>query len=231
MEERSEALERALAYPYAAPPHSFLQRGPDTLALGEGEVDLSARTPMVAYGANASPRVLAHKLGATGEEIPALRARLEDFDVVYSAHISPYGSIPATLRPSCGARARAFVLYLTAEQVRLMSETELNYTLAPLPGTACRLEDGPAPAQPLAYLTRHGNLLLDGSEVALAEVEAPGRVLPAMSQRQVLERVSRALCPERTLERFVLETAADPHLAAEWAERLERTPPPRLRWP
>ena len=102
----------------------------------------------------------------------ARRATLPGFDVVYSAHVSPYGAVPATLFPSPGTAVGAFVLYLTVEQRRAIATTEPNYELARAPDLDCRFDDGGALRDPPLYLSRHGCLQLDGSAVALAAVPA-----------------------------------------------------------
>jgi hypothetical protein len=64
----------------------------------------------------------------------------------------------------------------------------------------------------LAYLSRHGCLALDDSEIALAAVEAAERRFPSLGEIEVLERVRHVLAPELSLERFV-ESSLDPGLA------------------
>jgi hypothetical protein len=220
MDEQSEVVERALGYPYAIPSRSFMQVGDRTLDLEAVDVDLSARVPLLAYGSNAAPEVLARKLGANAEPVPVIRAALAGFDVVYSAHVSAYGSVPATIQPSSGTEPTVSVAYLTAEQLRLISGTEPNYELKPLRGVSCRLEDGNLSGDIFAYLSRHGCLLVGGSEVALVEIAARDRRFPAMSQMQVLERVRKALCPERSLAEFIVATAGEEKLARGWTEAL-----------
>lgn len=169
-----EILARAVAYPYSAPLHSFLQTGRHTAELSRlAEADLDGRTAVLAYGANASPQVLARKLAALPRvPLPLIYAELAGFDVVYSAHISPYGAVPSTLQRSPGTTVPVHVAYPTAEQLELLSRTEPNYELAPLRGIELRSEVGPDPEHPSAYLSRHGCLALDDAEIALAAVQA-----------------------------------------------------------
>ncbi|HEX6667463.1 MAG TPA: hypothetical protein VF081_12800 [Solirubrobacterales bacterium] len=191
-ERAGEIVERALAYPFAAPADSFIQLGSETLELPAEGPDLSGRTALLAYGANASPAALARKLAPLPEvPLPVLRAELADFDVVYSAHVSFHGAIPATLAPSPGTTAPVFLAHPTAEQLALLNATEPNYELAEVDGTP-------------AYLSRHGPLLLDGEPVALAAVAATGRTLQEMSEPRVLDLARHHLAPEQTLEQFVL---------------------------
>ncbi len=184
-------MKRPLPYPYANPGRSFVQLGERTLELPTAGHDLSGRTPLLAYGANASPEVLARKLAPLPESpLPLVLAELEDFDVVYSAHISPYGAVPATLQRSAGTVATVFVSYPTPEQLRLLSATEPNYELRRLERIACRLDTGESLAEVEAYVSRHGCLVDGGSEIAVTPVKARGRVFPQMGQAQVRELVA-----------------------------------------
>jgi hypothetical protein len=208
-----EILARAAAYPYAAPLRSFVQRDGQAHGLPLGGADLDGRRPLLAYGANASPTILARKLAAhPHQELPMLRAELGGFDVVYSAHISPYGAVPSTLQHSPGTTVPVFVAYPTTEQEELLTATEPNYELHRLHDLDLRTELGPL-ASLDAYISRHGCLTLDGSEVALAAIEAAGRQFPSLGEVEVLERVRRVLAPELDLERFVA-SSLDPGLAA-----------------
>jgi hypothetical protein len=195
-DETAAILERALAYPYATPERSYLYLDGQTRELPSAGPDLSGRTPLLAYGANASPDALARKLASLpGVELPVLQAELEDFDVVYSAHVSPYGAVPATLLKSPGTTAPVFVLHPTPEQRALLTATEPNYDLAEVSGIA-------------VYLSKHGPLSIDGSPVALAAVRSVGRTLPELDEPAILERVRAHLEPQMSLEQFVRDCVA-----------------------
>jgi hypothetical protein len=186
-------LERALAYPYAAPQRSYLYRDGDAHEPPPGGFDLSGRTPLLSYGANSAPAALARKLASLPDlEMPVERAELEGFDVVYSAHVSPYGAVPATLHESPGTTAPVFVVHPTPEQLALLTAGEPNYDLVEVEGVA-------------AYRSKHGCLELDGSAVALAAVRSRGRTLPELDEPAVLERVRVALAPDRDLAAFVAD--------------------------
>jgi hypothetical protein len=188
--EREAILKRALTYPYATPERSYLYREGRAEELQEA-FDLGGRTPLLSYGANAAPEALALKLAALpGEPLPVVRSRLHDFDVVYSAHVSPYGAVPATIMESPGTVAPVFVLHPTAEQHALLNATELNYDLVRI-------------GEADAYRSKHGCLEFDGSPVALAAVRSRGRTLPELDQPAVLERVRAQVEPELTLEEFI----------------------------
>jgi hypothetical protein len=188
--QREAILARALTYPYATPECSYLYRDGTAAELPE-DFDLSGRTPLLSYGANAAPEALALKLASLpGVPLPVVRSELQDFDVVYSAHVSPYGAVPATLLESSGTVAPAFVIYPSEEQQALLAATELNYDLVQIGGMP-------------AFRSKHGPLSLDGSPAALAAVRSRNRTLPELDEPAVLERVRSHVAPELALEEFV----------------------------
>lgn len=190
-EATAAILERALAYPYAAPDRSYLYLDGEARELPGAGSDRPPRTPLLSYGANAAPDALARKLAALpGVEMPVIRSELEGFDVVYSAHVSPYGAVPATLLESPGTTAPVFVIHPTAEQRALLTASEPNYDLVEVAGIA-------------AYRSRHGCLAIDGSPVALAAVRSAGRALPELDERAVLEHVRSQIAPDLGLGEFV----------------------------
>lgn len=196
LEETAAILGRALAYPYATPDRSYLYLDGEARELPGAGADLSARTPVLSYGANAAPDALARKLAALpGVEMPVMRSQLEGFDVVYSAHVSPYGAVPATLLESPGTTAPVFVIHPTDEQRALLAASEPNYDLVEVEGVA-------------AYRSKHGCLQIDGSPVALAAVRSLGRALPELDERAVLEHARAHLAPELELGEFVSRCAA-----------------------
>src|SRR5262245_30364062 len=205
-------VERAMRYPYAVPARAFAQLGHETLSPEDVEIDLGERTTLLAYGSNGSPEVLARKLALSADPVLVEPAWLHDFDVVYSAHISPYGAIPATLQRSPGTTARLAVVHLTADQLRLVSATAPNYDLVSVGPVACELPDGQTTSQVSVYLSRHGCLLVDGDEAALVAVPARDRRFAELSEPQILERLRAELCPEESIDAFILGNVTDPGL-------------------
>jgi hypothetical protein len=226
-EQLGDPVARALAYPYEIPSRSFLVAADSWRALEESDpaaVPSADRTPLLAYGSNAAPEVLSRKLGASTVESPvvALRTTLSDFDVVYSAHVSRYGSIPATLERSPGTKVSAFLVYVTEAQIALISPTEPNYELVGLRNASCSLERGRSAGGVVAYVSRHGNLLVEGSEVALAAIDAEGRRLPEMTQPETLEHARAIVAAELTLAEFITAAAASPQQAAQYTAALQQ---------
>jgi hypothetical protein len=222
--ERNDVVERALGYPYAAPSGPFVQLGHQTLSPAEIEIDREERTPVLAYGSNAAPKVLSRKLALSDQPVLVIPARLREFDVVYSAHISPYGAIPATLQRSPGTEVRVHVIYMTSAQIGVISATEPNYEPELLESIGCQLEDGEELSEVSAYVSRHGCLLADGSELALAAIAASGRTLPAVAEPEAMEHVRSSLCPDIDLETFVLANVTDPTLSQARTAQLPRRP-------
>ena len=190
-EATAAILKRALGYPYAVPDRSYLYRDGQAHEPPAAGFDLDGRAPLLSYGANSAPAALGRKLASLpGVEMPVERAELKDFDVVYSAHVSPYGAVPATLHESPGTTAPIFVIHPTPEQRQLLTASEPNYDLVEVDGIA-------------AYRSKHGCLQLDGSPVALAAVRSQGRSLPELDEPAVLERVRAAVAPDLDLAAFV----------------------------
>lgn len=189
--ERCRTLARVLAYPYLAPD------GPFSLAGGCADEG----PELVAFGANADPEVLAGKLGAD-TPVSARPASLADHDIAFSAHVSPYGAVPAALVSSPGTSVPVHLLRLTAQDRARLDATEPNY-----------IREALAPGLE-AYRSRHGVLTLDGGPVALAAVPARGRILPALTQEALLERLRALLAPRATLEEFVLAQVHDARVRA-----------------
>jgi hypothetical protein len=208
-EETAAILRRALEYPYATPERSYLYRDGTAAELPAEGPELAGREPLLAYGANAAPEALAYKLASLpSEELPVIRAELEGFDVVYSAHVSPYGAVPATLKESAGTTAPVFVVFPNRGQLELLTAYEANYELVAMRGVCCRLVDGTTVEELAAYRSVHGCLHLDGGEVALAAVRSRGRKLPELDEPAMLERVRAQLAPGSSLEDFVVACVA-----------------------
>jgi hypothetical protein len=130
---------------------------------GEALLDGPAARPLLAYGANRSPARLADKL--PGTRVAALAGRLTGWAVVHSAHVSPYGAVPATLVPAADAVADVHVLLL--DDRAPLDATEPNYRLERLSGLALEVERLGALDAVDAYVSRWGPLLVDGRPVAL----------------------------------------------------------------
>ena len=221
-----EILALAKEYPYAIPADSFVVADGVVRSLDHAPSpgELASRHSVLAYGSNAAPDALARKAAAPdfprGEPLVLLAAVLHDHDVVFSAHLSPYGAVPATLQVSPGARASVFVMLATAAQLAAIERTEPNYELVRMEDPRIEIESQAINPGPFAFLSRHGCLDVEGAEVALEAVPVAGRSLRAMGEPQALRQVASRFGEERDVDRFIVETARDPALAARRTEVL-----------
>lgn len=149
-------MRDALEYPFGRARGSFFLGGAGPEALPRGR-------PLLAYGANGSPARLARKL--PGMAVAGLAATLRGWAIVHSRHVSPYGSVPATLVERPGAVAAVHVL-LVADRAPL-DVTEPNYDLVTLRGVDLEAELLGRLDEVDAYRSKHGPLLLDGAPVPL----------------------------------------------------------------
>lgn len=202
-------IAHAKAYPFAIPDRSYvLDR--DGWRFADGAPDVRGRHAVIASGSNASPDRLRNKYGPfphlLDAPIPVTRARLHEFDAVYSAHFSDYGSIPATLAHVPGAVADVFVTWLTDAQLDRMHDTEqmgVNYDYAKLTGIQLLCENDAGFTSAHAYISRKGCLNRGGWPIPLAATRAEGRQGVAMTQEEVLEYARMKLAPQEDYEDFI----------------------------
>ncbi len=221
-----EILRRAKAYPFTIPSRSYVvaagaheELGPDTPL-----PDFSGRRPVLAVGSNQSPEQLLRKFSEPGwAPIPVVRARLKDFDIVYSPHVASYGSIPATLGHSPGTTVSLFVNWLTPEQEERMHDTEVssgNYHFGKLDGIELNLDPGPALTSAFVYTSRRGTLLRDGVPVALSAIEAENRQWPAMHQEEIQSHARERFSPDQPLDAFILAAVENASVRKERTEAM-----------
>lgn len=179
--------------------------------------DFSNLFPVLAYGSNSSFRQLQEKFSNFNDYvvIPVIKAHLFDFDVVYSAHISPYGSIPATLQYSPKTMVETFVAYLTEPQLNHLHETEklgINYCFGKLFNIRLVLENNAVLQEIFAYLSLHNCLYINDSHIALSAIRAKNRIFPQMNEIGVLTLVRDIIKKDKDLDTFMLENIDDPKI-------------------
>jgi hypothetical protein len=223
----AEVLARAKAYPFARPESSVIVMGNEVRPLVDFDPDdFASRTPVLAYGSNASPDSLRWKFPDNVAVMPLLRGTATGIDVVYSAHMTVYGSIPATLQVSPGTRAEVFVALLTEAQLERVAAWEINATAERLVGLELALDCAPAPDEVTAFISKHGCLTAGDTEIALAEIPAESRRLPPMAEPEVLEHARTIAAPDLSLDDFILEGVRDDDRARGYTEALKRTAHP-----
>lgn len=216
--DRARKLAWAKAYPFAIPGHSYLYVNGETRPLdGEDGAMFAARTPVLASGSNQSPEQLRRKYANGGDDvvIPMTLASLHDFDSVYSAHITSYGSIPSTPHPSPGTVVTLFINWLTAAQLRRMHETEQpgeNYHFGRLHGARVELAGGRLLDEVFGYVSAHGCLVRDGEPIGLSAVAAANRRYAALGQVEAIAQVCGHVAPGKAVDDFILDAVAEPDL-------------------
>ncbi|MDQ8046247.1 MAG: hypothetical protein AAGC46_02225 [Solirubrobacteraceae bacterium] len=217
-------------YPFARPTGSFVlddtDIGPLTpdlhdllQALEQGvQATPTPRYPLLAIGANGAPdtliRKLAHLTDPEDRRVYVLAGRLHDFDVAPLPRIAPYGALPATLMSSPGTRVRCSASWVTAAAFTALTQSEMSYDvgrLDPMLFESLGDEHSHQLTTAYVYVSRWGNLLLDGERVALAAMPADHRQTPSLTQTQLLDRTARL-----TLGRM--------HTGRDLIERLVRDP-------
>ncbi len=190
------------------------------------------RMPVIAVGSNASPAQLARKYAARDDVIPTIRAWLPDHAVVYAAHITEYGSIPATLTQCPGERVQVFVNFLTDSQRERMDATETlgrHYAFSVQRGLDLTLENGAPLGEAAVYGSLTGLVGLEGEPVRLAAISHGPGLFPERDQKGVMNHVRELLEPDMSLEAFVLSQIADSGVRRDREERLQAfTLPTRL---
>ena len=233
--EADDALLRlAKGYPYAAPAGSYLYRD-GASALLAGPIDpalLAGRVPVVAYGSNRAPEQLHRKFGhlmGEASAIPVTRAWLAGHDVVYSGHMTRYGSISATLHEAPGTRVQVYVTWLTEAQLPRMHETEIgagNYGYGRVTGISLEVEGGPALSEAFCYLAVHGCLCdpqQAGAPLALSAIAAESRLHRAVDQEGALGVLHRAHHGGLALDAMILAHIKDTERRRRLVEALQAT--------
>ena len=214
-------LRLAKGYPYEAPAGSYLYRdGAANPLAAEHHGDLLAgRVPVIAHGSNRAPAQIHRKfshLSGAASEIPVTRARLADHDVVYSAHMTRYGAVSATLHAAPGTQVTVFVTWLSEAQLPRMHETEIglgNYGYGRMGAIDLTVENGPRLEAAYAYLSVHGCLADPQSggnaPLALSAVAASARRHRAVHQEDALAVLRDHHEPEAELDGMILSNIAD----------------------
>lgn len=207
----SPQVAHAKSYPFPIPENSYVlgSNGADEILPGQPLPDISGLTPVLASGSNQSPEQLRRKFdNLEAQPIPVLKARIKDFDAVYSTHFTAYGSIPATIHYHPGVSSSLFVNWLRDEQLESMHKTEVpteNYHYVRLQGITLDIVGGERLSCVYAYLSQRGALSHDGKPLALEAVPGIGRDWPEISQHDVQALARDRLKPVASLDQFILE--------------------------
>jgi hypothetical protein len=204
-----DPIERATGYPYEIPETSFLFENGHWRPVDGVRGLTEGRIPVIGCGSNRSPVQLARKYADfDAVTIPVQRAWLEEFDTVFAAHITGYGSVAANLTPVPGARVEVSITWLSEDQLPRMHATEgrgHDYDFARLDGVTVETEHGERHLSLYTYVYRHGSLRHDGAPVGLREIASEGRPHASMGQREILGTVHGRVGGPKKLEDFIHE--------------------------
>jgi hypothetical protein len=168
---------------------------------------------VLAVGSNQSPQQIARKFpDPSWSEIPCERCVIHDFDTVFSAHITAYGSVPAALHPCPGTSVTLYVNWLDDAQLGHMHKTELghaNYVYARLNGIRLVTELGLEMDSVQFYRSNAGAYAPNGTPVTLAEVTAQNRRWTGMTQRDVQADVHQRTAADHEFEAYILSSIED----------------------
>ncbi len=199
------------------------------IAVGiEGQtIEIDDVVAMIAAGSNGSTVQLARKYRDRRSARPILiaPAAVTGAVSVYSAHITAYGSVPATMHAAPDAGAALHVLLMPAEELGHMNATEalgVNYVLAAPDAMQARVE-AVSFARPLAYVSKRGAVTLDAGPVLLPQTGGEETGYPEAGQREMLERVMVHIGATGSLEAFVTRMIGDRRARADVTARLAET--------
>lgn len=223
-------IVHAKAYPFAILDHSFFLKDGTVTPLPAGGRHRAGRTAVLASGSNRSHEQLARKFGDDPEGVATERAWLADFDVVYAAHITRYGSIPTTLQHVPGMRVHLAINWLTGRQLAAMHATEGNYDFVLLERIALETEAGPALEDAHVYVAKNGHILHEAAPIGSREAAAENRPHAAMDQHEAQAHVHARLGEGIAPDDFVLQNIEDERLRRERSQRLG-DPRAKFAWP
>lgn len=217
---RSDSLvERAVGYPYEITSNSFTFKG------GCGEPFdhslTSGRYPIIGYGSNQSPKRLFQKYGISNNPIPVQRGFLDDHDVVYSAHFSSYGSLPAALIYAKGTTVSISVNWLDKSQLQIMHSTEWDhYDYVKLNNISLKLLEGEVLHEAYVYLCTSGCTTTMGAPISLAEIPAKGRIYEELKQIDMQVFLRNRFRPKMDLSDFITENVSNEKVRLSRTRRL-----------
>lgn len=227
----ADTVSRALSYPYRPVTNAVTLDGDGIETaldeVSEGDLHSAGQCcPVIACGSNRAPEQLRRKF--KGYELGSVHlspAMLRGHDCVYSAHITSYGSVPATLYESPGVEVEVAIVWLNGHQLQRMHETESlgqNYAFERLMTPGMTTQFGLQISEAFHYRSLRGLLGPKGEPVALAEVTAINRPRVEWSQSEVLHYIYDLLGPKLGFDMFVYQLANDPLFRANVTAKLPK---------
>lgn len=214
------SVDRALGYPYDIPIHSYLIRN-GTAHPWDERYPLSGRTPVLACGSNQSPTQLARKFPFG--DVPVMAGWLNDYDSVYSAHFTTYGSIAATYHHGPGLRSRQMITWLDEAQLKTMHETEalgVNYDFVTFQNIVFTSDCTQHITKAHAYQSIRGPLKINALPVGLQAIDCKNAPYPRLNQKALQNRIMVLFEYEGSLLKFIEQTIKNKKERADRTARL-----------
>ena len=171
------------------------------LTLGQDEsILLEDRFAIIGYGSNCSPEILKNKFaekGIGGTFIIA-QSSMIDHAVCHGAFMGGKGTVPATVLPYAGSNAHITVGFFTAEQARVLTDSEPNYDLVAFE-TAVKIlgtdERNVIPEKTMAYTAIWGALTspTNSNEPLALKAIPQETTLSRFSSQQAMDRVAELI--------------------------------------
>ena len=187
--------ERARLYPYEAPSTNYvIEKGMCRPFDEADKAKLKDRVAVLSVGSNRAPQQLIRKFGQSARCF-VTAVTLHDCDIIHSACFSYYGAVPCTAYPCAGTSIQLNVIWLSADELQLMHDTEAvgtAYDFCQWDRDAITFHDVEAPDLVYGYSSRLGALCDEtGQPLALSKLPATARQFSAASQidaRHILYR-------------------------------------------
>ena len=178
--------ERATNYPYEAPSFSYvIENGHCRPFLEADETELTDRIAVLSVGSNRAPQQLLRKFGPEARCF-VTNVTLHDCDIIHSACFSYYGAVPCTAHPSKGTSINLNAVWLTANELQIMHDTEAvgtAYDFCEWDKGAITFNDVQVPHSVFGYSSRLGALCDEANTpLALSKLSATKRQFTAISQ-------------------------------------------------
>ena len=204
-------------YPFERIPGSFVYDLKATAGDGFKELERAELNEAIksnphwilSYGSNSAKSQLIDKFKNEDEKIYGIDATLEGYDVVFGAHVSRKGYVPATLASSSKTSVPCHILLLTDGQLGILNVSEgikyKTYELEKVKGVI-KLKhpfEDKAIGEVKTYFLKNNYLSSNGNPIALSVVQASGRIWPDKTEKELLSFLAKR--EGSSLDEFVKE--------------------------
>ena len=217
--------EKAISYPYLSPskPFSFL----NGQCLEGIHVSLKNRKPILSVGSNRSPFQLNNKF-SLNENLCVTPATLYNSDVVFSASISAYGSVPATQWPVDGAKVKLNVLWLNEKQLKTMHLSEgigIAYNFVELKKESVSIDDINYDGPIYGYISINGVYDFDNNTPArLSDLKCLNGISESKTEFQAINYIKNQFQPyEMSIRDWIRKIISDKSYRIRLISKMSKT--------